>query len=263
MNNFSNSNRTITSGPYSGRSPDLIPKLRGVLTNPNCEYGANFVAIHTLAAWAKCTVDGCSSLSANDTVSADIKLELGDSSSGPPGDLVPPPPDELPPHVYHPRLALKSAIKEWITEFSTPRNMWGPITKPQVGMNPTGIIQPSVNTCMTATTTTSSINSLLPSATISENGSGGSPASPTLDKLSECGGSEASLTSSAVIGTTIVAPIVPVMNSLVSSNEVIMERPAIDMNTLMTQQTIQPEPMETNLETEGNEIIFQILIYVF
>jgi len=44
-------------GPYQGRSPDLISQLRGVLTNPNCEYGANFVAIHTLAQWSKCTSD--------------------------------------------------------------------------------------------------------------------------------------------------------------------------------------------------------------
>jgi len=24
------------------------------MTNPNCEYGANFVAVHTLAQWSKC-----------------------------------------------------------------------------------------------------------------------------------------------------------------------------------------------------------------
>ena len=28
------------------------------MTNPNCEYGANFMAIHTLAQWNKCDVDG-------------------------------------------------------------------------------------------------------------------------------------------------------------------------------------------------------------
>ena len=50
--------KRVFLGPYSGRSPDLIPKLRGVLTNPNCEYGANFVAIHTLAQWSRCNVDG-------------------------------------------------------------------------------------------------------------------------------------------------------------------------------------------------------------
>lgn len=50
--------KRVFLGPYSGRSPDLIPKLRGVLTNPNCEYGANFVAIHTLAQWSRCNMDG-------------------------------------------------------------------------------------------------------------------------------------------------------------------------------------------------------------
>lgn len=39
-------------GPYCGRSTSLIPLLRGVVTNPNCEYGPNFIAIHTLAQWA-------------------------------------------------------------------------------------------------------------------------------------------------------------------------------------------------------------------
>ena len=75
-----------------------------MLTNPNCEYGANFVAIHSLAAWSKCTVDGCSSLSRNDAVSADIKLELGTLGSGGGGGesseevvVPPPPPDKLPP----------------------------------------------------------------------------------------------------------------------------------------------------------------------
>lgn len=46
--------KRVFLGPYQGRSPDLISQLRGVLTNPNCEYGANFVAIHTLAQWSKC-----------------------------------------------------------------------------------------------------------------------------------------------------------------------------------------------------------------
>lgn len=45
-------------GPYSGRSPEIIQKLRGVMTNPNCEYGANFVAIHSLAAWSKVCKEG-------------------------------------------------------------------------------------------------------------------------------------------------------------------------------------------------------------
>lgn len=35
------------------RPTELIPKLRGVLTNPNCEFYPNFVAIHTLATWCR------------------------------------------------------------------------------------------------------------------------------------------------------------------------------------------------------------------
>ena len=41
-------------GPYSGRSPDLIPLLMGVFTNPNCEYSLNVPALFTLAAWSSC-----------------------------------------------------------------------------------------------------------------------------------------------------------------------------------------------------------------
>jgi len=49
--------KRIYLGPYCGRSPQLVQRLRGVLTNPNCEYGANFVAIHTLAQWSRCNED--------------------------------------------------------------------------------------------------------------------------------------------------------------------------------------------------------------
>lgn len=44
-------------GPYQGRPPGLAQQLAGVLSNPNCEFSANFVAIHTLAQWSRCTVD--------------------------------------------------------------------------------------------------------------------------------------------------------------------------------------------------------------
>ena len=39
------------------------------MTNPNCEYGANFIAIHTLAQWSKCSVDGTLPTASSDTVS--------------------------------------------------------------------------------------------------------------------------------------------------------------------------------------------------
>ena len=40
-------------GAYDGRSSALIPRLRGVMTNPNCEFEANFIAMHTLAQWSR------------------------------------------------------------------------------------------------------------------------------------------------------------------------------------------------------------------
>lgn len=49
--------KRVFLGPYSGRSPKLIPLLKGVLSNPNCEFYANTIAIHTLAHWSKCSSD--------------------------------------------------------------------------------------------------------------------------------------------------------------------------------------------------------------
>lgn len=68
--------KRVFLGPYSGRSPDLIPKLRGVLTNPNCEYGANFIAIHTLAQWSRCSANG----QRDPSLSKDIELYSSFSS---------------------------------------------------------------------------------------------------------------------------------------------------------------------------------------
>jgi len=235
-------------GPYSGRSPDIIPKLRGVMTNPNCEYGANFVAIHSLAAWSHCTVDGCGSLSPHDTVSADIKLELGSpGGSAPDTQLVPPPPNNLPAHVYHPRHALRSAVTDWMGEFVKVKAMWGPITKPQVGLNPSGILQPSVNTCITTTATTSSVNSPLPLSSLSNLST--SPPSPKPDPLPtvnpyaglSSGGTQVPIVHQGVI-PPLATPLVPVMNSLVSHNEVVLERPVNESQDL---KSAPPEPMDT------------------
>ena len=45
--------RRIYLGPYSGRSLELRGELAGILSNPNCEFEANFVPLHTLAAYAR------------------------------------------------------------------------------------------------------------------------------------------------------------------------------------------------------------------
>ncbi|XP_055907618.1 protein O-GlcNAcase isoform X1 [Eupeodes corollae] len=141
--------KRVFLGPYSGRSPELIPYLRGVMTNPNCEFHANTIAIHTLAYWSKCSLDN----KINSTFSADIKLETenddGISNEGVPSCLSK--------NIYHPRVALKNAILEWLPEFSIEKEAWGPITKPQPQVTmvmPIIPIIPSINTCMSLTTTT-------------------------------------------------------------------------------------------------------------
>ncbi|XP_055381080.1 protein O-GlcNAcase [Condylostylus longicornis] len=141
--------KRVFLGPYSGRSPELIPLLRGVLTNPNCEFHANTIAIHTLASWSKCSAD----TKINNSISADIKLETENDDGVNNGDI----PSCLSENIYHPRVALKNAILEWLPEFSVQKDAWGPITKPQPPVTmvmPILPIIPSINTCMSLTTTT-------------------------------------------------------------------------------------------------------------
>jgi protein O-GlcNAcase/histone acetyltransferase len=109
-------------GPYDGRSPRLVPHLRGVLTNPNCEFESDFVALHTLAQWSRASDDGGKKdLTFNGgPVNADIRLETeGSSSSSSSTD------DEdlsestdNSPVEYTPRQALRRAITAWLPEFS-------------------------------------------------------------------------------------------------------------------------------------------------
>ena len=46
-------------GPFKGRSPNLIPHLSGVLTNPNCEYSFNVPVLFTLGSWHRSHVNDC------------------------------------------------------------------------------------------------------------------------------------------------------------------------------------------------------------
>lgn len=184
-------------------------------------------------------MDGCSSLSANDTVSSDIKLELGNGTNGDSEDVVPPPPDKLPPHVYHPRIALKSAIRDWLPEFNRVKSVWGPISKPQVGLNPTGILQPIINTCINSTSTTSSLNLPIPAAVLV-----GTPADlPNPKSSNPAEDSSTDLSGLLSLGSVLR---IPVMNSLVSTHEVVM--------LTNDPKSMQPEPMETNIDAEGRDI---------
>ena len=150
---------------------------------------------------------------------------------------VPPPPNNLPAHVYHPRHASRAAMTEWLPEFYKVKPMWGPITKPQVGLNPVGALQPSVNTCLTTTSTTSSINTPLPMSNL------GMPSTPPIIPKPE---SEIIQNPVEAINAhaqnlhqlPLVTPLVPMMNSLVSHNVVVMERSVTETTDL------KPEPME-------------------
>ncbi|XP_061921156.1 protein O-GlcNAcase [Entelurus aequoreus] len=43
--------RRLFLGPFKGREPRLRARLRGLLLNPNCEFEANYIPLHTLASW--------------------------------------------------------------------------------------------------------------------------------------------------------------------------------------------------------------------
>lgn len=98
-------------GPYIGRSTGLIPYLRGVLTNPNCEYELNYVAIHTLAQWRKCQKDA--------KLVGSIKFDSEDASDKPDENVFA---DIDPLVTYHPRNALRLAILDWMDEFNKSRS---------------------------------------------------------------------------------------------------------------------------------------------
>lgn len=51
--------RRVFLGPYTGRAPGLMSRLRGLLLNPNCELQANFIPIHTLGSWFQSELGSC------------------------------------------------------------------------------------------------------------------------------------------------------------------------------------------------------------
>lgn len=88
-------------GPYSGRSTAIIPKIKGVMTNPNCEFEANYIAIHTLAHWSKCNTDTNQHNRCNFNCN-DAKKDATQATTSA---------DEK---VYNPERALRAAIIDWL-----------------------------------------------------------------------------------------------------------------------------------------------------
>ncbi|XP_075933061.1 protein O-GlcNAcase [Anarhichas minor] len=137
-------------GPYKGRSTELIPRLKGVLTNPNCEFESNFVAIHTLATWYKSNMNGVRkdvvmTDGEDSTVSIQIKLENEGSDEELETDML-----------YSPQLALKLALTEWLVDFVEP-HQYDSRQVPQSGDKSTAIdVSPMAapSLCCSTTVTT-------------------------------------------------------------------------------------------------------------
>ena len=143
-------------GPYDGRPIHLYIHLRGILTNPNCEFESNFIAIHTLSTWIKCarmTFFGEEEVSQGSRDSKDVE-PMEDESVVDPGStenqsdveskeekidstmetdfeatespevvqpVLPKPITIL--KAYNPEEALKLAVSEWLHEFSNPKSV--------------------------------------------------------------------------------------------------------------------------------------------
>lgn len=45
--------RRVYAGPLGGRDAEILPLIDGIITNPNNEFEANFVAVHSTGAWAE------------------------------------------------------------------------------------------------------------------------------------------------------------------------------------------------------------------
>lgn len=50
--------RRLFLGPFKGREPELRSHLRGLLLNPNCEFEANYIPLHSLGSWYRAGRDG-------------------------------------------------------------------------------------------------------------------------------------------------------------------------------------------------------------
>lgn len=123
--------RRVFLGAYCGRPTELYPLLAGILTNPNCEFEANFIPIHTLGTWCrvasniyplKSSVSGVHNNALNDVAMDDLTDDDAcpespdcimplDSSPSTPVDI-----GNATSH-YSPAMALELAIKDWLEEF--------------------------------------------------------------------------------------------------------------------------------------------------
>lgn len=126
--------RRLFLGPYAGRSVELISKLNGVLTNPNCEYGANYIPIHTLAQWSRCSrLAGRRSSPIKQSIMLEVEGSVdsggvggsgvgsGGKGCGSPGRTGEEADEVVDFCLYEPQKALELSLKEWYAEFHIQR----------------------------------------------------------------------------------------------------------------------------------------------
>ncbi|XP_037091378.1 LOW QUALITY PROTEIN: protein O-GlcNAcase-like [Pollicipes pollicipes] len=211
-------------GPYSGRPVELRSRLRGVLTNPNCEYGVNYVAIRTLAHWAQCRRDGEPPRPPNDPLSADIRLETESEEGAEP--------HQVPPDVYHPRHALRMALREWLPEFNKARTAHGALQQrvltitPGALEGPAPVPIPGINTCMATTSTVTTDTTSVPAGTVKQ-----------LQAIAEA----QIIKAEEVVGVTG-----PVLNSLADAEKIVVPSTPGELAEQPAEPGPPCEPMECN-----------------
>jgi len=105
-------------GPYAGRPVAIKQLVTGVLLNPNCEFEANFVPMHTLGQWCRCLGGDARSSTDSDqpptlvpsveeavrrrTLSAEEHATVVRQGN------------------YHPLVALAAALDAWVPEVAEP-----------------------------------------------------------------------------------------------------------------------------------------------
>uniref|UniRef100_A0A8C4U0Z5 GH84 domain-containing protein n=1 Tax=Falco tinnunculus TaxID=100819 RepID=A0A8C4U0Z5_FALTI len=94
--------RRVFLGPYTGRAPGLMPRLHGLLLNPNCELQANFIPMHTLGSWFRSELGSCAR---SDHTGMEAAAALGDSQGPQEGS-------------YSPQEALELALHDWVVEIN-------------------------------------------------------------------------------------------------------------------------------------------------
>ncbi|KAM4672683.1 protein O-GlcNAcase-like [Amazona ochrocephala] len=94
--------RRVFLGPYTGRAPGLMARLRGLLLNPNCELQANFIPIHTLGSWFRSELWSCARPDHTGMEPAAAR----EDSQGPQDGR------------YSPQEALELALRDWVAEIN-------------------------------------------------------------------------------------------------------------------------------------------------